>query len=110
MAEVNALEGLSKTGFNFDRKFPVMFDDCSADARGERPGLFPTKGSKFEKKAAGGGKSMEFKLESQDELIALGPVVQDARAASTAKITAAAATTATTTTAAATTPAVGVRH
>ena len=40
MAEVNALEGLSKTGFNFDRKFPVMFDDCSADARDERPGNY----------------------------------------------------------------------
>eukprot|EP00959_Pyramimonas_sp_CCMP1952_P453323 9468044-Pyramimonas_sp.AAC.3 len=42
--------------------------------------LFPTKGSKFEKKAAGDGKSMEFRITSQDELIALGPVVQDARA------------------------------
>ena len=40
--------------------------------------LFPTKGAKFEK-AMGDGKSMEFKIQSQDEIISLGSVIRDVR-------------------------------
>ena len=37
MAEVSCLKGLSQTNFNFDRKFSLVFEDTSSDARDERP-------------------------------------------------------------------------